>query len=62
MAQLSTGHLAMRALTQAGLEHLFTLSGGHIFPLYEGCRHEGVRLIDVRTSRRRPSRPRAWAS
>jgi acetolactate synthase-1/2/3 large subunit len=48
MAQLSSGHLAMRALTQAGVEHLFTLSGGHIFPLYEGCRHEDVRLIDVR--------------
>lgn len=48
MAELSSGHLAMRALKGAGVEHLFTLSGGHIFPLYDGCRHEGMRIIDTR--------------
>jgi acetolactate synthase I/II/III large subunit len=48
MAELASGHLAIRALAQAGIEHLFTLSGGHIFPLYDGCRHEGVRMVDVR--------------
>lgn len=48
MGQLSSGHLAIRALKGAGIEHLFTLSGGHLFPLYDGCRHEGVRIIDTR--------------
>lgn len=48
MAELASGHLAMRALSRAGVDHLFTLSGGHIFPLYDGARHEGVRLIDTR--------------
>ena len=48
MAQLPSGHLAMRGLKQAGVDHLFTLSGAHIFPLYDGCRHEDVRLLDVR--------------
>ncbi len=48
MAQLASGHLAVRALKQGGIDHLFTLSGAHIFPLYDGCRHEDVRLIDVR--------------
>ncbi len=48
MGQLASGHLAMRALKQAGVDHLFTLSGAHIFPLYDGCRHEDVRLLDVR--------------
>jgi acetolactate synthase-1/2/3 large subunit len=48
MAGLASGHLAVRALAGAGVEHLFTLSGGHIFPLYDGCRHEGVRLVDTR--------------
>lgn len=48
MAELASGHLAVRALARAGVEHLFTLSGGHIFPLYDGARHEGVRLIDTR--------------
>ena len=48
MAQLASGHLAMRGLKQAGVDNLFTLSGAHIFPLYDGCRHEDVRLLDVR--------------
>jgi acetolactate synthase-1/2/3 large subunit len=48
MAELASGVLAMRALKGAGVEHLFTLSGGHIFPLYEGCRDAGVRIIDTR--------------
>ena len=48
MTELASGHLAMRALRQAGVDHLFTLSGGHIFPLYDGCRHEGVTLVDTR--------------
>jgi acetolactate synthase I/II/III large subunit len=48
MAELASGHLAVRALKSAGVDHLFTLSGAHIFPLYDGCRHEDVRLLDVR--------------
>ena len=48
MAQLASGHLAVRALKAAGIDHLFTLSGGHLFPLYDGCRHEGVRIVDTR--------------
>jgi acetolactate synthase I/II/III large subunit len=48
MAQQASGHLAVGALAQAGVEHLFTLSGGHIFPLYEGCRDHGVRIVDTR--------------
>ncbi len=48
MGELASGHLALRGLRGAGVEHLFTLSGGHIFPLYDGARHEDVRLVDVR--------------
>lgn len=48
MAELASGVLAMRALRQAGVEHLFTLSGGHIFPLYDGCRDTGIRIMDTR--------------
>ncbi len=48
MTELASGHLAVRALRAAGIEHLFTLSGGHLFPLYDGCRHEGVRIVDTR--------------
>jgi len=31
-----------------GVETMFTLSGGHVFPLYDGAVHEGVRILDVR--------------
>ena len=48
MAELASGVLAMRALKAAGVEHLFTLSGGHIFPLYDGCRDTGIRIVDTR--------------
>lgn len=42
------GHHAAWALRAHGVDTLFTLSGGHIFPLYDGCVKEDIRLIDVR--------------
>jgi thiamine pyrophosphate-dependent acetolactate synthase large subunit-like protein len=48
MTELASGHLAVRVLRNAGIEHLFTLSGGHLFPLYDGCRHERVQVVDTR--------------
>ncbi len=44
----ASGALAVHALQAAGVNHLFTLSGGHIFPLYDGCRQTGVKLWDFR--------------
>jgi acetolactate synthase-1/2/3 large subunit len=48
MAELTGGELVARALKQAGVGHVFTLCGGHILPIYDGCLTEGIRLIDVR--------------
>ena len=45
------GKLAARALKQAGVECIFTLSGGHIMPIYDGALDEGIRIIDARASR-----------
>ena len=42
------GRLAARALRARGVSHLFTLSGGHLFSLYDGCREEGIEIVDVR--------------
>ncbi len=42
------GLAAAKALAALGVEHLFTLSGGHIFPIFDGCKSENIRLIDVR--------------
>ena len=40
------GRLAARAIAAAGVDCVFTLSGGHVMPIYEGGRHEGVRIVD----------------
>jgi acetolactate synthase I/II/III large subunit len=42
------GLAAARALTALGVKHVFALSGGHIFPLLDGCHREGIRIVDVR--------------
>ena len=33
---------------QHGVEEMFTLSGGHVFPLYDAAHTTGVRIVDVR--------------
>ena len=43
MPDLNGGHLVARTLRQAGVGHIFTLCGGHILPIYDGCISEGVR-------------------
>jgi acetolactate synthase-1/2/3 large subunit len=42
------GRLVAKALNSRGVEHLFTLSGGHLFSIYDGCKEEGIALVDVR--------------
>ncbi|MGZ8666652.1 MAG: acetolactate synthase [Solirubrobacterales bacterium] len=42
------GRLVAQTLRSRGVEHLFTLSGGHLFSIFDGCREEGIGLIDVR--------------
>jgi acetolactate synthase-1/2/3 large subunit len=42
------GRLVAKALKSRGVEHLFTLSGGHLFSIYDGCKEEGISLLDVR--------------
>src|SRR5918994_931039 len=45
---VNAGHLIVRRLRASGIDTMFTLSGGHLFSIYDGCRAEGVRLIDTR--------------
>ncbi len=42
------GIAVARALKALGVEHLFTLTGGHIFPILDGCHQEGIRIVDTR--------------
>jgi acetolactate synthase-1/2/3 large subunit len=42
------GRLVARRLKAHGVSRLFTLSGGHLFSIYDGCREEGIQIVDVR--------------
>jgi acetolactate synthase I/II/III large subunit len=42
------GRLVARRLKASGIDTVFTLSGGHLFSIYDGCRSEGIRLVDTR--------------
>src|ERR1700757_3102120 len=46
--KISGGHLVAKALKQEGVEVIFTLCGGHIIDIYDGCLDEGIKIIDVR--------------
>ena len=54
------GTLAARAIAAAGVDCVFTLSGGHVMPIYEGSRHEGVRIVDVRHEQSAAHAAEAW--
>src|ERR1700732_2938788 len=42
---ISGGHLVARALKNEGVDTIFTLCGGHIIDIYDGCVDEGIRII-----------------
>lgn len=48
MPKIHGGRLIARALKAEGVDVLFTLTGGHIVPILDGCVEEGIRIIDVR--------------
>ncbi len=45
---ISGGHLVAKALKHEGVDTIFTLCGGHIIDIYDGCLDEGIRIVDVR--------------
>jgi len=48
MAQIHGGQIIARALESEGVDIIFTLTGGHIVPILDGCIQEGIRVVDVR--------------
>jgi acetolactate synthase I/II/III large subunit len=55
------GKLAARALRAAGVECVFTLSGGHVMGIYDGCLDEDIRVVDVRHEQAAVHAADAWA-
>src|SRR5439155_22880033 len=58
---LHGGRLVARALRAYGVIKLFTLSGGHLFSIYDGCREEGIDLVDVRHEQAAAFAAEGWA-
>jgi acetolactate synthase-1/2/3 large subunit len=48
MAFVHGGRLVAQSLKRHGTTHLFTLCGGHIQAIYDGCLDEAIRVVDVR--------------
>lgn len=42
------GEQAVTAMRGFGVDVMFTLNGGHVWPLYEAARNQGVRVVDTR--------------
>lgn len=55
------GMLVARVLKQEGVECVFTLSGGHVAALYDGCIHEGIRVMDTRHEQAAVHAAEGWA-
>ncbi|MEA2335120.1 MAG: hypothetical protein QOG40_1610 [Solirubrobacteraceae bacterium] len=55
------GRLIARRLKAHGVSRLFTLSGGHLFSIYDGCREEGIELVDVRHESTAAFAAEGWA-
>src|SRR4051812_26274224 len=55
------GRLVARRLKAHGVSRLFTLSGGHLFSIYDGCRAEGVEIVDVRHEATAAFAAEGWA-
>jgi acetolactate synthase-1/2/3 large subunit len=55
------GRLVARRLKAQGVSKLFTLSGGHLFSIYDGCREEGIEIVDVRHESTAAFAAEGWA-
>src|ERR1700688_455601 len=56
------GRLVARRLKAHGVTKLFTLSGGHLFSIYDGCRAEGIAIVDVRHEQPAAFAAEGWAT
>jgi len=56
------GGLAVtHTLKTLGVSNIFTLTGGHIFPIFDGARTDEIRLVDVRHEQSAAFAAEGWA-
>jgi acetolactate synthase-1/2/3 large subunit len=61
LQELHGGRLIARRLKAHGVSKLFTLSGGHLFSIFDGCREEGIEIVDVRHEQTAAFAAEGWA-
>ena len=59
--QVHGGRIVAQRLKAHGVSHLFTLSGGHLFSIYDGCRHDGIAIVDTRHEQTAAFAAEGWA-
>jgi acetolactate synthase-1/2/3 large subunit len=59
--EFNGGRLIAKRLRAHDVSKLFTLSGGHLFSIYDGCREEGIEIIDVRHEQTAAFAAEGWA-
>ena len=60
-AMFHGGRLIARRLKAHGVSKLFTLSGAHLFSIYDGCKEEGIDIVDVRHESSAAFAAEGWA-
>ena len=61
MAKIHGGRVVAQALKRESITHLFTLCGGHIQSIYDGCLDEGIRVVDTRHEQTAGHAADGWA-
>ena len=61
MGMIHGGWLVAKILKREGVEVVFTLSGGHIAAIYDGCKREGIRVVDTRHEQAAVHAAEGWA-
>lgn len=59
--QVHGGRAVSGALKALGVGQVFTLTGGHIFPIFDGCKEDGIRLVDTRHEQTAAFAAEGWA-
>jgi len=60
MARIHGGRVIARTLKNEGVDTVFTLTGGHIVPILDGCVDEGIRIVDFRHEQAATHAAEAW--
>ncbi len=61
MGMVHGGRLVARALKSEAVQFVFTLCGGHVMAIYDGCLDEGIGVIDVRHEQTAAHAADGWA-